>query len=172
MYDTTLGLVKLAQKGNPTALEQLIREQESFIQNTASQICKRKVNWNQDDELSIALIAFHEAVEKYMPDKGAHFLTFARHVIQQRLIDFFRKEQRHHHLPIQSERNTLEEKELGTFAMSEAINEYNRVKEQEELATTIEEFEESLLPFGISMDDLVDASPRHQIGRASCRETV
>ncbi|TCS79899.1 RNA polymerase sigma-I factor [Tepidibacillus fermentans] len=162
MHDATLVLVELAQGGSTTSLDQLIREQQPFIQKTTSHICKRNVQWDQDDELSIALIAFHEAVQKYNPNKGAHFLTFARQVIHQRLIDFFRKEQRHQHLPLYSFTDGEEEKEISSIETEKAIETHQQKTEQEELATTLEDFEQRLLTFGITMDDLVEASPKHR----------
>jgi len=48
----------------------------------------------QDDEASIGLLAFNEAIDKYSEDKGAKFLTFAEIVIKRRLTDYYRKESR------------------------------------------------------------------------------
>jgi len=161
MNDETLILVKKAQEGSPIAIEKLINEQKPFIQKTTSQICKRSVNWDNDDELSIALMAFYEAIEKYKPDKGAHFLTFARRVINQRLIDFFRRENRHQHLPLISSIDE-EEKDIGQFETDKAVEEYQKRNEQEELAATIIEFQKRLMMFDITLEDLVNASPKHR----------
>ena len=162
MQDKILKLVGKAQKGDQLALEELVREQRPYIQKVTGQICKRKVSWDQDDELSIALIAFHEAVEKYIPDKGAQFLTFAYKVIQQRLIDYFRKEKRHQHLPLRSDKDEDDEMETSKIEQSKAMDDHLLKQEQQELAATMEEFEKRLLEFDISMEDLVDASPKHR----------
>ncbi len=43
-----------------------------------------------DEELSIALMAFNEAIDGYDTSKGS-FLSFAKLVINRRLIDYLRK---------------------------------------------------------------------------------
>lgn len=162
MQDTILKLIGQAQEGDQSALEELVREHRPFIQKVTGQICKRKVYWDKDDELSIALIAFHEAVEKYVPDKGAQFSTFSYKVIQQRLIDYFRKEKRQQHLPLRNENEEEADTETSKIERDKAMAEHLLKKEQQELAETMEEFEQRLVEFGISMEDLVDASPKHR----------
>ena len=46
--------------------------------------------WENDDELSIALIAFNSACENYKEGKG-NFFSYAKIVMRNALIDFFRK---------------------------------------------------------------------------------
>lgn len=48
----------------------------------------------QDDEFSIAMIAFHEAIQSYSRTRGS-FLHYASILIKNRLIDYHRKESRH-----------------------------------------------------------------------------
>lgn len=161
MQDATRELVEQYQAGNQSALGELVRQQRPFIYKTTKRICKRNVYWDKDDELSIALIAFHEAVEKYEPGKGANLLTFAHKIIQQRLIDYFRKEERHHHLPIDAGKDE-EEVEVSKIERDKAVDDHLRRQEQLEMAATLAEFEERLIEFGITMEDLVGASPKHR----------
>jgi len=51
----------------------------------------RYVAYGQDDELSIALMAFVEAIRSYDVSKG-NFLSFSQNVIKRRIIDYYRKE--------------------------------------------------------------------------------
>ncbi len=49
----------------------------------------------RDDEASIAMIAFNEAIDAYSSDGGgASFLSFAEIVIKRRMVDFFRRQAR------------------------------------------------------------------------------
>ncbi|MEG2959684.1 MAG: hypothetical protein RR828_08110, partial [Oscillospiraceae bacterium] len=66
--------------GNPMLQEELLREYKPFILKCASDCCKRYVT-DSDDEWSIALGAFHEALQKYSPKDGA-FLAFGKLVIR------------------------------------------------------------------------------------------
>ena len=80
-------------KGNMEEINCLIREYKPFIASVVENHIGRYVQYGADDELSVALIAFHEAIEKYDIKKG-NFLSFARMTIKYRLTDYYRKEQR------------------------------------------------------------------------------
>ena len=47
-----------------------IEENKSFIYLATYKVCKRALDWNNDDELSISLIAFNHACETYEQTKG------------------------------------------------------------------------------------------------------
>ena len=77
-------------KTNPTMLEQLIKQYEFYILKCASKVCHHFITKN-DDEWSISLLAFHQAVEVYALEKGS-FLSFAELVIRRRLIDYIKSQ--------------------------------------------------------------------------------
>lgn len=70
--------------------DSFIEENKSFIYSTALRICKRSLSWNNDDELSIALLAFNKACDSYLSEKG-DFYSFSSVIIRNALIDFFEK---------------------------------------------------------------------------------
>lgn len=82
----------LAAKNDERILEDLITENKQWILRTASQTVGRYVS-DSDDEWSVALLAFTEAVQSYTPDKGS-FQAFAALVIRRRLVDHLRAEDR------------------------------------------------------------------------------
>ena len=51
-------------------LEGLIKEHMPFLIRTVSEFTGRYVSTENDDEFSVALAAFAEAVEKYEPERG------------------------------------------------------------------------------------------------------
>lgn len=69
--------------------DDLIRDYIPFIRSEASK-CISRFCTEQDDEFSIAMIAFHEAILCYEHDRGA-FLSYAATLIRNRIIDFQRK---------------------------------------------------------------------------------
>ena len=73
--------------------DELIRDYIPFIRSEASK-CISRFCTEQDDEFSIAMIAFHEAILGYEHNRGA-FLPYAAMLIRNRIIDFQRKEVRH-----------------------------------------------------------------------------
>ena len=65
-------------------LNELLERHKAFIIRIVSRMTGRYVYVEHDDEFSIALAAFAEAVERYEREKG-DFLSFAKLVIQSRL---------------------------------------------------------------------------------------
>ncbi|MDA8235910.1 RNA polymerase sigma-I factor [Desulfotomaculum nigrificans] len=161
MSDTVLQLVTLAQQGDDQVREELIYQCKPFIQKVCFHICKRNLTWENDDELSIALLAFNEAINSYSSEKTASFQTFARQIIHQRLVDFFRREGRHQHLPFSSF-SEEEETELSLAECSQSLENYKLKTEQEELAEMMIEFEQRLQEFGTSLEELADVCPKHR----------
>ncbi len=82
------------QAGDELTREDFISEYRPFIAKTAMNLCKRPLDWEDSDEMSIALIAFNTAINSYDPVKKVPFLPYAKVVIQNRLKDHFRKESR------------------------------------------------------------------------------
>lgn len=74
-------------------LNQFILENRRFIRSIASKATGRFIT-ESDDEWSVALIAFHEAVRSYDDSKGS-FCSFAALVIKRRLVDYMASQARH-----------------------------------------------------------------------------
>lgn len=70
--------------------DEFITKNKGFIYNVASSVCGKKLDWHNDDELSIAMIAFNKAIDTYTKEKG-NFYNYARVLIKNALIDYFRK---------------------------------------------------------------------------------
>lgn len=85
-----LDFLALEAKESPSVLEQLIKQHEFYILKCASKACHRYIT-KSDDEWSISLLAFHQAVENYKLEKGS-FLSFAALVINRRLIDHLKSQ--------------------------------------------------------------------------------
>ena len=65
-------------------LDNLVKQHMAFLIRTVSNFTGRYVSIENDEEFSIALLAFTEAVKRYDKEKGT-FLTFAKLVIESRL---------------------------------------------------------------------------------------
>jgi len=86
------------QHGDVKLRNQFITDYQPLVAKITSRFCKRYVDPSQDDEYSVALMAFNEAINQYSKDAGVTFFSFAETVIRRRLIDHLRKESRHRHL--------------------------------------------------------------------------
>ena len=79
-----------AAKDDVLVADQLIGTYMPFIKAETAKFLKRPPMEGHDDELSIAMIAFHEAIGGYSRTRGA-FLKYAAMLIRSRLIDYSRR---------------------------------------------------------------------------------
>ncbi|CDX04780.1 RNA polymerase sigma-I factor [Desulfitobacterium hafniense] len=147
----------LAQNGDERIREELIENHKAFIIKTSSNICKRYLTWGNDDELSIALVAFNEAIDSYNGE--ASFYSFAKTVISRRLIDYFRKESKHQTLSL----TPLEDNnELCDYDSIKSFEIYKEKQREYDLSDTVGNFVIVLMNYGITLEDLAKASPKHR----------
>lgn len=168
--DVTLEEHVLAvQKGDEDTRHHLLMNYQPFIATCVSKVCKRYIDPEKDDEFSIGLIAFNEAMESYSVKKGSSFLSFARLVITRKVIDYIRsmnKEPVHVSLDYYDQ----EENEEGDsyWIISEQAKEAYR---EEEIAKfrreEIEEYNQKLKDYKLSFAELSRISPKHQDARES-----
>lgn len=162
-------LLARARCGVAAAREQFLAEHKPYIQRVASAYCKRSLAWENDDELSVALIAFNEAIDSYRPGQGAQFLPFAAIVIRRRLVDYFRQESRHRHLALD---DPAGEAELGVAEVLASAAAFRQRSEDEERELEIIQYEETLRAYGLTLEDLVLGSPKHRDTRQTLKEAA
>ncbi|MGI1660092.1 sigma-70 family RNA polymerase sigma factor [Desulfitobacterium hafniense] len=147
-----------AQEGDTLAREELIKSHKHFMAKVSSRICNRYLTWDNDDELSIALMAFNEAIDHFDPQEGAEFLSFAQTVIHRRLVDYFRKEGKHQHLPLTP--MNPEDEELSGYDINISQEQYYEEQGNTQFTEVMEDYVRVLSEYGVSLDDLVKASPK------------
>ena len=143
----------------------ILAEYMPFIIATASRATGRRIGTG-DDELSIALSAFHEAIASYDGSRGS-FQHFAAEVIRRRLIDHIRRVSRHgNELPF-STLSTNQDGDYVPYEIEDDSQQLSRVLLQE-----IDALSGALAAYGISFDDLAAASPRSAKTRRACAAVV
>jgi len=157
-------LVAKAKDGNEEVLNELLHSYQPFMKKTASFVCKRYIQ-EQDDEYSIALSAFHEAILHYEEDKNASFLTFAHLLIRRKLIDFIRKEARRKDFTLGDSSSDLEEDAFTLLESSHSFEQFTAEQQANERRSQIRAYEELLKPFGLNFQELVKVSPSHEDSR-------
>ena len=135
-------------------LEKLIDRYMAFIIRTTSKVTGRYVSIEHDEEFSIALSAFAEAVERYEKNRG-NFLSFAGLVMESRLKSYLGKSS---HLPGEVSLEELQESGQD-FADNRSMLGENNGKEN--LHEEILLFRQELLLFGLTLEALVDDAPKH-----------
>ncbi|MBB6731075.1 RNA polymerase sigma-I factor [Cohnella sp. CBP 2801] len=161
-------VVAAIQQGDEALRNDWIRQYQPFIAKTASRFGKRYIDPSRDEEFSIALAAFDEAIGSYSPEGGSSFLGFAGQVIQRRLIDYARKERRHLTAVPYSALQPQDDEAgsvLAKLEAKEALTVYSRERTAEERKEEIASLQAELAPFGVSFYDLSEQSPKHHDSR-------
>ncbi|MFZ5650807.1 MAG: RNA polymerase sigma-I factor [Bacillota bacterium] len=159
MLEEKLALIK---KGDSQAREEIISSFRSFVARAAVKVSGRTLDWDRDDELSVGLIAFNEAIDRFDEKRGVPFPAFARLIIKSRILDYLRKQARH---SSQSLDDTSQG--LSAFESAQAWGRYMDQEMAREREEEIAEYKKLISRFGISFDDLVKSSPRHRDARAT-----
>lgn len=160
-------LVIKAQQGDARVREQILQDYRPFYLRVASGTCKKYLVLGRDDEASIAMIAFNEAIDSYNVDGGASFFSFAEIVIKRRMVDHFRRQsKRTDEIPLSSfEREEQEDSVLQKIESKEAQTVLQIQEETEERREEIFRLDQLLSHYGIRFSDLVKVSPKHQDAR-------
>jgi RNA polymerase sigma factor len=160
-------LIEQIQAGDVVLRNRILTNYQPFIAKSASKLCKRYIDPSRDDEFSVALSAFNEAMDHFAPSQGSSFLSFAETVIHRRLIDFIRKEQKYRdQVPMTSfEVEDDESQTINPVEIKASFDRYSLDQEAEERKLEIMQYSESLKAYGITMKDLVAGSPKHSDSR-------
>jgi RNA polymerase sigma factor len=147
-------------KDNESEINILIDEYKPFIAKCVERVTGRYVRYGEDDELSIALLAFVEAIKSYNIEKG-NFLAFSQNVIKRRLIDFYRKEKKHNNVISLNQNLREDEEDTPDLTTGEALDRYSVDIISEYRRLELEDLKKELSNWDISFFELINASPKH-----------
>ena len=154
-------------------LERFIEAYQPFILRTASQCAGFSVT-RSDDEFSIALLAFYEAVRQYDP-AGGSFGAFAALVIRHRLADYYRA-LRHFapEIPLapQAFDGTVDQDEADATLQMAVSQRLSRSDETSSAAWEIEAADEQLARYGFRIADLSACAPHTEKPRRDCARAI
>lgn len=154
------------QKGDESLREEFIAKQKEFIRSYASFVCRRELDWNNDDELSVALLAFNRAIDTFNPVDRGNFLTYARVLIRNSLVDYFRSQQMRREM----EKCIATDKSAGHSETAASLRRYAIDADNMDLAYEIGLFKEILGGYGLTLETLVKHSPRHRDTRENLKK--
>lgn len=157
--------VKDIKEGDEDDKNNLIQEYIPFIKKVLVNQLGSYIQVENDDYFSIGLIAFSEAIEKYDGNRG-NFLTFASVVIKSRLIDQLRKESRKSKDVSISQLQREEDEGYYTNDVIGVEGFEAGIETKLDFASLVDNMKE----FGISLDDLIKESPKHQDTRYTAIE--
>ncbi len=155
-------------KENTAHADELIKAYLPFIRSEASK-CTSKSITDQDDEYSIAMMAFYEAVKGYDKTRGS-FLTYAGMLIKSRIYDYNRREIRH------SGNISIYDDSDDDRSLAESLHDgkdhYSEAENLEATKAEIAELSSVMAGFGISFADVADNSPKQDRTLAACAKAV
>ncbi|NQD65480.1 RNA polymerase sigma factor SigI [Bacillus haikouensis] len=158
------------QHGDEQLLNKVIDDYKPFIKKTVSSVCKRYI-YESDDEFSIGLIAFHDAIFKYNNERGSSIISFAEVIIKRKVIDYIRKNGKIQDISI--DRNLVgDEDDTAALTIEQVVSVEEYAKQEDSLKRREEiiDFQDQLSLYNLSFIDLVEQSPKHEDARLNAIE--
>ena len=165
------------------SLNRLIAEHEKFILQSAGRAVNHFVT-TSDDEYSVALLAFHDALFSYDETKGS-FYPFASLVIKRRLLDKLKSDYRHApeilvdgtsmdgSIDSEEDPTALQLEIRGKQAeLSEASSDPDVNPGTTPVQDEIEAVQQLLSHYGFSFYDLTSCSPKAGKTKTVCAQAV
>lgn len=163
-------LVDRAKK-DPQAADSLIQQYMGFIRSETVKFTHAAPKNGHEDELSIAMLAFYEAILSYEKGKGP-FLAYAARAVKNRLIDYYRKEKRHGNvISLDAPAGGDTDGQL-LDALPDQRHDMDALALREASQKEIREFGGQLEGLGISFSDVADNCPRQSRTLAACRRAL
>lgn len=154
------------------AADGLLRQYLPFIKSETAKFIHRNPEEGRDDELGIAMFAFHEAVLHYSRGKGT-FLRFAAMMIKNRLIDYYRKEKHHEGTLSLDAGDGSEDESRSLYAkLDSGKDEIEEIYIRQAAKEEIMEFAGCLASYGLSLSDIADNCPKQERTLFACHRAL
>lgn len=166
-----LDLLAIDAKNDIDTMNKLISQYENFILRCASSAVRSYIS-KSDDEWSIALSAFTEAISNYSAGKGS-FLNFAELVIRRRMIDFMRSRSRYApEISVNPSLFNTDAQDEEEYSMQSEIAKKVSVVEDNSIKIEITLISEIFSDYGFAFMDLAECSPKSRKTKKSCAKAV
>ena len=160
-----------AAKKDPEAADALIGQYIGFIRSETVKFIHTSPEDGHEDELSIAMLAFYEAVLGYEKSRGA-FLPYAARAIKNRLVDYYRAEKRHGNVvSLHAPKGDGEDSPM-LETLPDTRDELSGYEMRTASQQEIREFCEQLGRLGLTLADVADNCPRQERTLDACRRVL
>ncbi len=137
-----------------------IERYKPFIAKYASSLSHRYLQYGESEELSIAMLAFNESIDRYNGE--GIFFEFSKQVMKSRLYDYFKSRA----YKESKQQYSIDEEEKGNYYLSLTSQSiYQEDQRQEYLKEEIEELKKILGDYQIDIIELYECRPKHLISR-------
>jgi len=135
-----------------------IEKYKPFIAKYASSLCQKYLQYGENEELSIALLAFNESIDRFNGE--GVFFEYSKLVIKSRLYDYFQSQS------YQESKHTSLDEEKGNFYLNLTSQDaYQEKLRQSYLKEEIELLKKTLNIYQIDILDLYQYRPKHLLTR-------
>lgn len=167
-------LLELAKSGDSEARGQFIQAYVPYILRTASQASRRYIDRTRDDEYSVALLAFNEAIDRFDASRSSGFLSFAETIIRRRLIDYFRSQKSQQRVQPFADFDVQDDEDntINYVEIRASVASYQEALETDERRQEIEDYARRLKRFGLRFQELVELSPKHADARQNAMDVA
>ena len=162
----------LRAKTDPEYRNRFLQDNRSFILKSAYFALNRYIS-ESDDEWSVALLAFNEAIDDYEESRGS-FDGFARLVIKRNLIDDYHKQEKYRKertvdpSVMEGNLDAKEEADAFSLAVQSSVARLSEDDLTERLGDEIDALEQVLLRYNIDFFDLTSCAPKAGKTKESC----
>lgn len=159
-------------KDSPELQSKLIEGHLGFIRKCIAEHIKAS-GVSVDEEMTVAMLAFQEAVETYEASRGK-FYSFCKIVIGRRLIDDFRKKIRHEQGVVSLDVSACDDEGAerpNDALVNVSMKAYEQLCDKTDLQYEIMAYAEILTAYGLSFNDLIESSPKQETLRKLYMDT-
>ena len=162
----------LTAKESETEMESLLSDFRPFFAHTAIKYAMRASQEHKDELFSVAQTGFYEAVKGFDKARG-HFFPFAKLVVRNSIIDYFRKVYRKKGDTVSLDEDyETDGKPLSKLLGKVSIERYDSDMRQKKIAEELSQFRKDLAGWKISMESLVKESPKHNAQKTTYKGIV
>lgn len=149
--------IERIQQGDKDLREKVIDEYRPFIIKTISCFLGRYIDIENSEEYSIGLSAFNESIDRYDLERGSNFFKYSKLIINSRIIDYKRIEQKNSNSYPFSYFDEIDTSFENKYLIDNE-NHFEVIEVRDEILA----FKKTLNEFKINFDDLVSYSPKHK----------
>lgn len=152
--------------------EELLIRNKGFIIKCAYEVTKKFIS-EHDDEWSVSIIAFSDAVKTYEQEKGS-FYAYSKLLITRKLIDYYRSEKKYNNeISVDPSVYDIEpEEDDENLQIKSQLSEKLAVSRDESLKYEISAANEEFAKFGFSFYSLAESSPKSSKTKKACALVV
>lgn len=169
MRNKQLEQMVLESKDDKQKMNDLLEAYKPFVASCAQKLSGKYLKYGTDDELSIAMMAFVQAVQGYRSENG-EFLSYASTVIRNSVIDYYRKQKSQTGKLVYIHREDCESEDVIETQVSLAA--YDEEKLRQQRLSEIQQLKDNLARYDINFFELEKVCPKSKNTRKICKDVI